>query len=273
MRDLFRFLHRQRNNLLFLALMGIALSMLMSGSMHHRAQAISSSNAIIGRIYQWRHSVTEFTGLRDENRRLAEALRMRRDSLYGTAADSAVVRHDSVGHQQFLFRTAQVINSTTHKEKNYLTLDRGSVDGIARDMGVIGPQGIVGVVSETSPHFALVISVLNNELAHSVQIRRTGSKGLLKWDTGDPATSSLIDVPKHVLVNVGDTVVTRGGDGVFPPGVPVGTVATVTNDPSSNFHSITVHLSEDLTRTGYVHVVDDRMRAERDTLQAKAAQP
>lgn len=275
MRDLFRFLHRQRNNLLFLALMGLAMAMLVSGNMHHRAQAISSSNAVIGRIYQWRHSVTEFTGLRDENRRLAEALAHEREHAHTLLndSDSLMLRTDSVGHGKFTFITAQTINSTTHKEKNYLTLDRGSADGVQRDMGVIGAQGIVGVVSEVSPHFALVISVLSNELSPSVQIARTGHFGLLKWDTGDPATASLTDVAKHVLVETGDTVVTRGGDGIFPAGVPVGTVASVTNDPSSNYHTITVRLSEDLSRTGYVHVVADLLRAERDTLQAKAAQP
>src|SRR5690606_27827424 len=97
MRDLFRFLFRQRNNLLFLALMGVSVSLLINGNMHQRAQAISSSNAVIGQIYAWRNEVNEFTDLRAVNRQLAMALaaeRNRRHTLpqqdtVQTIADSA----------------------------------------------------------------------------------------------------------------------------------------------------------------------------------------
>lgn len=273
MRDLFRFLYRQRNNLLFLALMGVAMSMLVSGNMHHRAQTISSSNALIGRFYLWRNGITEFADLRQVNRALAEelALERARNTAVSTRYDSAHL--DTSLQQRYRFIVAQVINSTVHKEKNFITLDRGSDDGIREGMGVIGTKGIVGMVRESSPHFALVISVLSNELEPSVQLKGTGHFGLLKWDTSDPTTAMLTDVAKHVNVHAGDTVVTRGGDGVFPAGVPVGTVLDVKNDAGSNFHTITVHLSEDMTQAGYVHVVSDLLKTERDTLQAHAVQP
>ncbi len=272
MRELFRFLIRQSNLLLFLLLMGISLSLLVNGSMHHRAQAISSSNAMVGQLYAWRNEVTGFTDLRRVNRELAVALAVEREKKYAEPlrADSGVVQIDSAGRESFTYITAQVVNSTVQKERNYITLGSGSLDGIRRDMGVIGVNGLVGVVRETSPHFALVTSILGNELAPSVELKRTGHFGLLKWDTSDPATASLTDVANHVQVAPGDTVVTRGDDGVFPRGVPVGTVLSVEEDPGSNFHKITVKLGEDLARTAYVHVVSDLMKTERDTLEAKA---
>jgi rod shape-determining protein MreC len=275
MRELFRFLIRQSNLLLFLLLMGISLSLLVNGSMHHRAQAISSSNAMVGQLYAWRNEVTGFTDLRRVNRELAVALAVEREKKYAEPlrADSGVVQIDSAGRESFTYITAQVVNSTVQKERNYITLGSGSLDGIRRDMGVIGVKGLVGVVRETSPHFALVTSILGNELAPSVELKRTGHFGLLKWDTSDPATASLTDVANHVQVAPGDTVVTRGDDGVFPRGVPVGTVLSVEEDPGSNFHKITVKLGEDLARTAYVHVVSDLMKTERDTLEAKAPLP
>ncbi|MBK8582135.1 MAG: rod shape-determining protein MreC [Flavobacteriales bacterium] len=275
MRELFRFLIRQSNLLLFLLLMGISLSLLVNGSMHHRAQAISSSNAMVGQLYAWRNEVTGFTDLRRVNRELAVALAVEREKKYAEPlrADSGVVQIDSAGRESFTYITAQVVNSTVQKERNYITLGSGSLDGIRRDMGVIGVNGLVGVVRETSPHFALVTSILGNELAPSVELKRTGHFGLLKWDTSDPATASLTDVANHVQVAPGDTVVTRGDDGVFPRGVPVGTVLSVEEDPGSNFHKITVKLGEDLARTAYVHVVSDLMKTERDTLEAKAPLP
>src|SRR5690349_17345827 len=113
MRDLFRFLYRQRNNLLFLALMAIALSMLVSGNMHQRAQAISSSNAVFGRIYQWRSGITEFADLRDVNRGLAEELARERAraSAIPVAHDSNAVHLDTTKLQRYHFIVAQVINS------------------------------------------------------------------------------------------------------------------------------------------------------------------
>lgn len=275
MRDLFRFLFRQRNNLLFLALMALSFILLVNGNMHQRAQAISSSNAVIGRIYALRHEVTEFADLREVNRQLATALAAERNRQFSrpVLADSAHLANDSIRHQAYRFISAQVINSTVHKERNYITLGSGSLAGIHPDMGVIGMGGLVGIVRDVSPHYALVTSVLGNEFRTSVQLKRTGHFGLLAWDTGDPATASMTDVANHVPVSVGDTVVTRGNDGIFPPGILVGTVTAVRDDPSSNFHDIKVHLGEDLTRTAYVHVVTDLFKAERDTLQAKVPKP
>jgi rod shape-determining protein MreC len=275
MRDLFRFLFRQRNNLLFLALMVVSISLLVNGNMHQRAQTISSSNAVVGQIYKWRHEVTEFTDLRAVNRQLALALAAERNRVHTRPghAVGAPIESDSAQAQHYIFITAQVINSTTHKERNYITLGSGSLAGIEPDMGVIGMNGLVGIVRDVSPHFALVTSILGNEYRTSVQLKRTGHFGLLSWDTDDPYTASLIDVANHVPVSIGDTVVTRGNDGIFPPGVPVGTVIAVNDDPGSNFHDIRLHLTEDLTRTAYVHVVTDLLKAERDTLEAKVALP
>jgi len=272
MRDLLRFLYRQRNNLLFALLMAISLSLVVNGNMHQRAQAISSSRAVIGNIYGIRSGITEFAGLRQVNDDLNRALALERARALSTAASASPggVVNDTVRALRYAFIPARVINSTTHKERNYITLDRGGRDGVRPDMGVVGTDGIVGVVRDTSAHFALVTSVLNPYHAASAQLKGSRHFGQLKWDTGDPRTVALTDIDRHVIVREGDTVVTRGSEGVYPPGFPIGVIERVENDPSIPFHVITVRLSEDLTRDAQVHVVSDLMRAERDSLQAKA---
>jgi rod shape-determining protein MreC len=272
MRDLFRFLYRIRIILLFLVLLAGSMALLVNGNEHHKAQAISSSNAFVGRIYTWRNGVVEYAGLREENLRLARQIAELRDRDARSrisVLDSAQLMRDTVLQQQYRYYTAQVINSTVHKARNYITLDKGSLSGLRPDMGVVGATGIVGVIREVGPHFALAISVLS-DLPTSVQLQRTGHFGLLKWDTMDPFSASMTDVAKHVPVEVGDTVVTRGNDGIFPRGILVGLVAAKEDDPGSNYHTITVKLSEDLTRSGYVHVVEDVLKLEQDSLQAKA---
>lgn len=269
MRDLFRFLLRQRDNLLFLLLLVLGLSMLIRGNMHQRAEWVSTSNAVTGRVFAFRSGIMAYTGLRESNIALNEALARERERSHAVIErrDTGAVRMDTIRHLRYRYRTAMVINSTTHKAKNYITLDKGTLDGVERNMGVIGTNGIVGVVREASAHFASVISVLNEDHVASAQVKNTGHFGLLRWDTRDPRTVSLTDIDKHVPVAVGDTVVTRGSEGVYPPGILVGVIGAVTEDPSTPFHLITVRLSEDLTRADHVQVVSDLMKAERDSLE------
>ncbi|MCB0770298.1 MAG: rod shape-determining protein MreC [Flavobacteriales bacterium] len=270
MRDLFRFLYRIRITLMFLGLLAFSFALLYNGNNHHRSQAISSSNAVVGTIYTWRKEITDYANLKDVNRQLAEEnakWRNRHVDSYAPREARYAFIQDSIRMQRYRVVDAKVVNSTWHKPKNYLTLDKGSRAGLRTDRGVIGSNGIVGVVHAVSPEFASVISVLNPDVKHSVQLRNTDHFGLLFWDTNDPLTSSVIDVPKHARVSVGDTVETRGGDETFPAGVPVGVVISVEDEPGSNYHEITVRLIEDMTRSGFVYVVEDLLRFERDSLQ------
>lgn len=276
MRDLFRFLFRIRDTLLFVALMTGAFALLFNGNMHHRGAAINSSNALVGTIYTWRKEVTDYTNLKEVNRRLAEEnvdWRNRHGSSYAPMEDLFVRINDTIHRQLYSYIPAKVVNSTWHKPSNSLTLDKGEANGLHDDMGVIGPDGIVGVIRDVSAHFASVISVLSPDIKYSVQLRRTGHFGLLYWDTNDPTTSSVIDIAKHARVVIGDTVETRGGDGIFPAGIPVGVVLEVVDPPGSNYHHITIRLTEDMTRSGYVYVVEDLQRTERDTLAAMNERP
>ena len=147
MRDLFRFLFRIRITLLFLLLMGISLGLLVNGNEHQKAQAISSSNAVVGQIYAWRSGLVEYAGLREENLRLAKEIADLRDRDARsriTVTDSVRVVQDTVLHQQYRFITARVINSTVSKARNYLTLDKGSLAGLHADMGIVGAEVEVG---------------------------------------------------------------------------------------------------------------------------------
>lgn len=269
MRDLFRFLYRIRETLLFLALMIASAVLLYSGNMHHRAIAINSSNAVAGTLFRWRSQVTGYTGLREVNASLAAENAELRNRLGTVAAEPDAGEPpagDSAIWLPFRFTPAKVVNATYHKPLNYLTLDKGAADGLREDMGVVGPRGIVGVVRAVSPRFASVISVLNTDLRTSVKVKRTGHFGLLYWNTMDPASASVIDIPKHGRVREQDTIVTMGGDGIFPPDVPVGVVLSVESPPGRPDLDVRIRLLEDMARAGYVYVVEDRLRAERDSL-------
>ncbi|MBV6403856.1 MAG: rod shape-determining protein MreC [Flavobacteriales bacterium] len=276
MRDLFRFLFRIRSTLLFLLLMVLAYGWALGGNEHHRSRAIGSASTAIGTLYTWRSELTAYTGLRGENDRLARAnaeLMMRGRGNYAPVTARFVAFHDTVQEQQYAYLAARTVNSTVHRQRNTLTLDKGLQAGVAPDMGVIGDHGIVGVVRQVGPRFCVAASVLDPDLNTSVQLKRTGHFGLLSWDTGDPYTASVVDIAKHAPVAVGDTLVTRGGDGIFPAGIDVGVVTRVIDDPASNYRTIRLRLTEDLGRSGHVYIVKDLHRLERDTLEARTQAP
>ena len=276
MRDLFRFLFRIRDTLLFIALLLLSFLLLYNGNAHHRALAINSSSAVAGTLYSWRREITDYASLREVNERLvAENIdwRNRHSSAYTPVEDPFVRINDTIHRQLFRYTPAKVVNATWHKPRNYLTLDKGLTAGVRPDMGVIGPDGIVGVVRDASPHFASVISVLNPDIRTSVRVRRTGHFGLLYWDTNNPIAASVVDIPKHARVQAGDTVVTMGGDGIFPADLPVGLVISVESPPGRPDQAILVRLFEDMTRSGFVYVVTDLQRPERDTLQQAHSAP
>jgi rod shape-determining protein MreC len=272
MRDLFRFLWRSRSTLLFIGLMVLSFLWLANGNDHHRAQTFTSSQAAVGTLYGWRDEVVRYTDLDGENEILAaaqaEMMNRMRSSYLNSSAPFIVVK-DTVLQQQYKYISARVLNSTTSKQKNFLTLDKGSKAGLSAGMGVIGANGIVGMVRECSPRFSTVKSLLNSDFEASVSFPRTRHFGLLFWDTADPLTARVKDIPKHAKIVVGDTVVTLGGDMVFPPGVMVGIVENVVNDDGAVALDIVIRLSEDMTRTGHVMVVTDLLKLERDTLEAK----
>ena len=269
-RDLFRFFFRIRNTLLFLVLLGLSLTLLYTGNVHHRARAISSSNTIAGTLFTWRRDITDYTDLKEVNQRLAAenaSWRNKHYSAYAPVEELFVRINDTIRRQQYTYLPAKVVNATWHKPRNFITLNKGATAGLHDDMGVIGQDGIVGVVRDVKPHFAAVISVLNPDVRTSVKVQRTGHFGLLYWDTNDPTTASVVDVPKHARILVGDTVVTMGGDGIFPSDVPVGKVISVESPPGRPDQAIVIHLFEDMARSTYVYVVNDLQRAERDTLE------
>ncbi|MBK8339888.1 MAG: rod shape-determining protein MreC [Flavobacteriales bacterium] len=218
MRDLFRFLFKIRNTLLFLVLMALSYAWTVAGNEHHRAQAVGTANTAVGRVYAWRTDITEYADLRDVNLRLANEnadLRRRDRSSYAPVHSRFIAFQDTVHEVRYDMLAARVVNSTTHRQRNTLTLDKGTQAGVGPDMGVIGTDGIVGVVSAAGPRFSVVVSVLDPELNTSVVLPRSGHFGLLSWDTGDPRTASVVDIGKHAPVKQGDTLVTRGGDGIF----------------------------------------------------------
>jgi rod shape-determining protein MreC len=235
---------------------------------------INSANTISGAIYQRYSKIMRFAELSvvadsmaAENARLYARLGNAKFSDY-LVRDSVLVK-DSLNKikQRYSYIAANVISNSIALPNNYLTLNRGSKHGVKPGMGVITAKGVVGIVRNVSENFAQVMSILHQQSRISASLKRTNYFGTMRWrDPSNILYMSLETLPKHSIIERGDTIQTSGYSYIFPEGIPIGQVEEYQVEPGSNYYTAKVKLFEDLGRLRYVYIVDNVMIAEQDNL-------
>jgi rod shape-determining protein MreC len=218
-------------------------------------------------------NIKDYLSLRSENRMLAEEnarLYNRLGSSFSQQAPDSVYIGDSVKPKHYLFITAKVVNNTVNKQFNFITLDKGSLDGIAPEMAVIGSEGIIGVVKSVSKNYSSVLSVLNRDFMVSARIKSNGYFGPLSWNGDNTEYATLVDIPHHVKITPGDTVITSGFGGIFPEGHHIGVIADF-HLKGGNYYVIRVKLSTDFRKLNYVQVIRNFAKNETDSLDNAAS--
>ncbi|GET30030.1 cell shape-determining protein MreC [Prolixibacter sp. SD074] len=239
--------------------------MIVKYNNYQHVKFLNSSNRVTGSIYNGYWGVAQYFSLKQINNELAEEnARLRselmREELSKIGNDAP--EHDSLYRQNFFFITAKVINNSVNRAHNYILLNKGSRHGIKPDMGVVSSDGVVGVVTNVSKNYCTVISILNNRLKISAKIKRNNYFGSFTWDGGDYRKAELDEIPFHVDVAKGDTIVTSGYSAIFPEGLMLGTVSDYSLQGGGNFYKITVDLSVDFKNLVYVDVIQNKTRDE-----------
>ncbi len=273
MDQLFAFIARQRAFILFVALEVLSLWLFFKYNNYPSAVYFNSANYYAGRLMQVQAAATQYmnlgrvnAGLADENARLhAQLAQLRSQQLTSLnyKADSAVAN-------RFHTLVAKVINNSTSLSNNFLTIDKGTADGVRPGMGVISATGVVGKVKVCSEHFSVLTSVLHSENMVSSKIQRNGEIASAKWDGVSPDLINLLYLSRYKSVKLGDTVVTSDLNSVFPGGVPVGYVRELKPSTDGAFWDIKLRLATDFPNLSYVYVVDNLLKAEQDSLEAEA---
>lgn len=270
MKEFFDFFRRYVKWLVLLVYVVISCALLANSDPYRQHVWLTSASSVSGAIYGVGHNITSFFSLRevndDLNRRNAvlEAevanLREQISSMKLLSFTDTMPTPDSVAH--FGFIVANVINNSVHHPHNYITIDKGSLDGIRPEMGVIDHSGVVGTVSAVGPHYSRIISLLNPNFRLSCKIKGSEHFGSLVWDGEDPSRALLEELPRHTVFAPGDTVVTSGYSAVFPAGLPVGVILPDNSSHSENFFTLPVELFADFTRLSNVQVVVNNRRDE-----------
>lgn len=274
MNNFFRFLIRHNTTLVFLLLEAVAALLVLTCNDYHRASYLTTANVVSGSLSRLTGSVGRYLGLADENEALARrnvALQQEVSSLRAmleAVPDSVLAEVPLEAQAATLrFRKAHVIGGSTNRSRNMLTLDEGEDAGIAQDMAVVNPQGVVGLVVATSAHFSLVLPIINTSSHLSVKVRRGNYRGQMTWDGFSSCRAQVADIPEHASVEPGDTIVTSGASAFFPEGLVVGYVRGVEPDRNGGFFNLDVDLAVDFNSVFDVVVVENLVAGERRDLE------
>ena len=278
MRNLLEFLSKYYHWLLFLVLEVVSIVLLFQYNSYQGSVWFSTSNALVGKVYEVDAAIESFFSLTKVNENLTrrnfylerQVNQLRR--LYADITrDTTVVERAEL---EFLGRyeliPAKVVSNSIDRTDNLMTIDRGRKDGVEVDMGVACGNGVVGVVYLVSDHYSVVMPVLNYHSRISCSIRHRGYFGYLKWSGGDASIAYVEDVPRHAKFKRGDWVETSGYSSIFPPGVLVGKIVEVYNSRDGLSYKLKVQLTTDFGNVRDVSVISDKGIAERTRLMEAA---
>lgn len=234
----------------------------------------SSANAVAGQIYEWNADIQTFFSLTKVNEdltlrniRLEHQVNSLSKQLSELTHDTTIVQRNELKMlNQYQLIPAKVVNITLDKNDNFITIDKGSLDGVKSEMGVACGNGVVGIVYMTSLHYSVIIPVLNSNSNISCAIHNRGYFGYLTWNGGKSDEAFVTDIPRHAHFKIGDVVETSGYSSVFPPGILVGKILKVYNSTDGLSYRLRVRLSTNFGNLRDVCVIKDFSSYERKQL-------
>ncbi|MCJ0742741.1 rod shape-determining protein MreC [Pedobacter montanisoli] len=272
MRNLWIFINRYSAFFLFIIFFTIGIVLTLKNNAYQRNVIINSTNSVVGNAYAKLNVIKRYLNLRQVNDSLAlENAQLKTRILTFNSIDSTKtsVIKDTVNHQQYTILSAMVIKNSINLANNIITVNKGSNDGIAKDMAVISPQkGVIGFVLDVSPHFATIRTLLNKDTYISVVLKKNNAYGSLVWGDKnfDFRKAYVKEIPNHFKVNVGDTIVTSGAGG-FPKGIEVGRISKTQISTGDSFMTLEIALFNDFSTLQYVYIIKDRYSSEIKNLQ------
>ena len=262
---------------LFLLLEALSGFLLFQYNHYQGSVWFTQANSVAAQVHEWEAYVLSYLRMPAENAALTQRnimLQYNNDVLRHQLAE---LRADSSFTQQAQTRAlsgmtlipARVVDNSVRQKDNMLVINVGSNDGVKPEMGVVSGTGVVGIVSQVTPHYALVMSVLNSHSSISCRLRGTEYFGYMKWKGGRTLRASMDDVPRHARIKKGDIVETSGFSAVFPPGIFLGKVAEIRNSSDGMAYELEILLSTDIANIRHVNVIRNHSKEELDSLLAQ----
>lgn len=238
--------------------------MLTSGNNYHNTRVVNSVRSLTLGFEEKIENARDYLSLREINKNLAEENAALKNSARSSLKkNNSLFFHvsDSVYQQQYNYSSAEVIENSINRQKNYFTLNKGERQGLTNDMAVTAGNSVAGVIVGCSENYAVAMSLLNLDFRLSARIKSNGYFGSLSWDGLDIRHVVLSEIPQHVTVNLGDTIETTGFSAVFPEGIMIGTISDF-EKIGGDFYSIKVLLITDFKKLHFVDVIGNMKKNE-----------
>ncbi len=266
MRHFFAYIFKHYFFFLFLILELLSFSFILQNNFQNAA-FLNSTGKFTGTIINSYNNITEYLSLKKANSDLIKDNEMLRNMLAEKSGKKWNFVNNYISDSSFRYIGAKVIKNSINRQKNYMMLNRGLKDGIGVDMGVVSVDGVVGTVIQVSENYSLVMSVLNISNRINARIKKNGHTGTIEWDGKNYRKGILTDIPTHVILYKGDTIVTSGNSSVFPENVMIGTVDEYFSEKGHKFNKAIVDFSVDYNNVYYVYVISNLMKEEQLKLQ------
>ncbi len=281
MKNIIGFIRHNFTFFSFMILQIVSLVMLSSYSKSHQTFFGGWSNQMTGKINGYYNNWSYFFTLKETNAKLAAENAALRNQLaqnfvpFDTTKKegSLVFRKDSLEKiRKFYYYPAKVVGNTFTLQKNYITIERGALQGIKKDMAAISPDGsIVGVVVEVNDNYSKIMSLLHRNSKVSAILKRDRVAGSIEWDGEDPSTLILKNISKSAAPKIGDSVLTSPYSSNFPSQLMIGRVTSITKDPSSNFLTLNVKAATNFFKLEYVYLVENKRMSQQQSVEQNEA--
>ena len=278
MKNLLNFLIKYNYWFLFLLLEATSFVLLFRFNYYQGSVFFTSANQVVGTTYEVLGGVSSYFHLKTVNKDLmdknlvleqqVEALQRQVWTLTKDSTAFSYVGDSALSAYRII--PAEVVNNSVNRLDNYITLNKGTADGVRSEMGVVDGNGVVGIIYQTSSHYSVAISTLNSKSSINCKIKGSDYFGYLKWEGGSSEYAYVKDLPRHAQFELGDTVVTNGYSSVFPAGILVGTIAEMSDSHDGLSYLLRVKLATDFGRIGEVRIISHLSASEQKELEQKA---
>ncbi len=266
MRNIFLFLRRYANLLIFLILQVICIYFIVSYSKYHEAAFGNTANKFTGRINKQYNKVEYYFQLKRTNDSLVKANevlynKLRSNFNISDSVDKVFIdtmRIDSINrYRKFNYLNAKVVANSIAAQSNFIVINGSNVHSFKKGMGIVGINNdVVGVITEVNGDYAAVMSLLHKDSKLSGKLLKGGETGTLSWDGKKPNILSLNNIPKSAKIAIGDTVITSGFSAIFPKGIMIGRVTDVKPETSNNNYRITIKSAANFYNIEYVYAIE-----------------
>ena len=268
MRNIIRLIQKYRNFLFFLVLELISFLFIFNwrNSFHH-STFIGASNSVTGYMYESKAAVLNYFYLSEINEELQNENQYLREQLHNQEikiGKKFIKINDSLYLRNYKFLKVEVLNSQYKYVENSVLLNKGTTNGLKEKMGVIGVHGVIGIINKCSSYYSSVVPVINPYFVLSVVHESSSTWGDLQWlsNINNYQTATINNIPNYTPIKSGDLFVTTGSDGIFPRGIPIGTVKSFKKNIETQMMSVEISLSEDFSNTHRGFVVYNSVRDE-----------